>query len=137
MFLYASHFQDGFDAVGTQRNLAAASFCAVFPRKNHAKDGRFIRHITDNAHTNAVNQPAEAFSSPQHLQNVLVLNATHDFCECYQTLIVQENRESVGFGIGAPAANGLINQDIQSLSLRDGIPWSNSLITHLRHTFSW
>ena len=52
------------------------------------------------------------------------------------TLIVQENRESVGFGIGASAANGLICQDIQSLSLGDGIPWSNSLITHLRHTFS-
>ena len=37
---------------------------------------------------------------------------------------------------GAPAADGLIYQDIQSLSLRDGIPWSNSLITHLRRTFS-
>ena len=136
LFLYASHFQDGFDAVGTQRNLAAASFCAMFPRKIHAKDGRFIRRITDNAHTNAVNQPAEAFSCLQHLQNVLVLNATHDFCECYQTLIVQENRKSVGFCIGASAADGLIYQDIQSLSLGDGIPWSNSLITHLRHTFS-
>lgn len=33
LFLYASHFQDRFDAVGTQRNLAAASFCAMFPRK--------------------------------------------------------------------------------------------------------
>ena len=62
LFLYASHFQDRFDAVGTQRNLAAASFCAMFPRKIHAKDGRFIRRITDNAHTNAVNQPAEALA---------------------------------------------------------------------------
>ena len=136
LFLYASHFQDRFDAVGTQRNLAAASFCAMFPRKIHAKDGRFIRRITDNAHTNAVNQPAEAFSCLQHLQNVLVLNATHDFCACYQTLIVQENRKSVGFCIGAPAADGLINQNIQSLSLRDGIPWSNSLISHIPFTFS-
>ena len=66
LFLYASHFHDGFDAIGTQKNLAAASFCAVFPRKIHAKGSNFIRHITDNAHTNAVNQPAEAFSSPQH-----------------------------------------------------------------------
>src|SRR5699024_369630 len=61
----------------------------------------------------------------------LAHNANAKDRECYQTLIVQENRKSVGFCIGAPAADGLINQNIQSLSLRDGIPWSNSLISHI------